>query len=86
MQTYFVWDIICIFACRNTLNMANRDLNRLKVVLAERTDQTVAGSATWKRPNYHIKMVYQFKSTRLGKSDDDSKCVKCRNDRLGSVR
>ena len=27
---------MCTFAYRNTLNMANRELNRLKVVLAEK--------------------------------------------------
>ena len=36
IEASFIAEPCTIFAYRNTLNMANRDLNRLKVVLAEK--------------------------------------------------
>lgn len=42
------------FAYRNTLNMANRELNRLKVVLAEKKGQT----AGWQNNLEKTKLPY----------------------------
>ena len=55
------------------LNMANKELNRLKVVLAEkkRTNKWL-GEQLGKDKNNHIKMVYQYLSARFGQSYEDS--------------
>ena len=38
--------------------MANKELNRLKVVLAEKRKRQMAWNTTGKGQNNHIKMVY----------------------------
>ena len=53
--------------------MANKELNRLKVVLAEKKKTNKwLGEQLGKDKNNHIKMVYQYLSARFGQSYEDS--------------
>lgn len=52
--------------------MANRELNRLKVVLAEKKQQ-MAWRKTGEGQDHHIKMVHEYLSARLGQPNENSK-------------
>jgi len=66
--------------------MEGKDLNRLKVVLAEKggtarlpsvswrvpAHQQVVSWADWRWPSYGIQMVYQQRTTQLGEFDGGS--------------
>lgn len=54
--------------------MANRELNRLKVVLAEKEkNQQMAWRTTGEGQDHHIKMVHEYLSARLGQPNENSK-------------
>ena len=60
----------------DTFDMENKDLNRLKVVLAEkkRTNKWLAEKLS-QRPCHCLEMVYQFCSAQSGEFDGDSQML-----------